>query len=149
MKYLFINGSPNIEGKTAVLAEELFNGYDYETISLVDYRINFYDQEIPGDQFPEILAKVKEADVIALGTPCYWYNMSGAMRTFMDRLYKPSEIHEMHGDLYFIFQGYDVQPWMARDVEKTMESFCEIEGWNYKGMVTSWHEAHLKNLEMK
>lgn len=57
MNILFINGSPNKNGNTATLAELLLQGKKYETLSLVDYRINAYGQSLPGDQFDEVLQK--------------------------------------------------------------------------------------------
>lgn len=39
MKILFINGSPNKNGNTASLADELLKGQEYETLNLVDYKI--------------------------------------------------------------------------------------------------------------
>ena len=35
----------------------LLKGKDYETLNLVDYQINVYGQNIPGDQFEEVLVK--------------------------------------------------------------------------------------------
>lgn len=49
MDILFINGSPNPNGNTAALAQELLKGKEYETINLTDYRINCYGQELEGD----------------------------------------------------------------------------------------------------
>ncbi len=46
---LFVNGSPNRDGNTAALAKELLDGKEYETITLTDYRINFYGQTLDGD----------------------------------------------------------------------------------------------------
>lgn len=60
MKILFLNGSPNPNGNTADLAKVLLKGKDYETLNLVDYQINVYGQNIPGDQFEEVLAKVSQ-----------------------------------------------------------------------------------------
>ena len=45
MKILFVNGSPNKKGNTAQLAAALLEGKEYETLNLVDYRINVYGQE--------------------------------------------------------------------------------------------------------
>ena len=48
MDILFINGSPNPNGNTAALAQELLKGKEYETLNLTDYRINCYGQELEG-----------------------------------------------------------------------------------------------------
>lgn len=38
------------------------------------------------DDVPEIMAKVKEAETIVFATPVYYYEMSGQMKTLLDRL---------------------------------------------------------------
>lgn len=37
------------------------------------------------DDAPEILEKMVQADVIVLATPVYFYNMSGRLKTLIDR----------------------------------------------------------------
>ena len=89
MKILFINGSPNKDGNTKALADTLLKGHEYETLNLVDYQIGVYGQKIAGDQFGEVLDKVKKADVLVIGSPMYWHNICGAVRTMLDRFYGP------------------------------------------------------------
>ena len=38
------------------------------------------------DDVPEIMEKVKNADIIVFATPIYYYEMSGQMKTLLDRL---------------------------------------------------------------
>lgn len=71
MSILFINGSPNKKGNTARLAAALLGSRDYETLNLTDYRINVYGQRLAGDQFDEVMAKIKAADTIVIGSPLY------------------------------------------------------------------------------
>ena len=61
MEILFINGSPEKNGNTAALAKQLLESKEYETVMLTDYRINSYGQKLAGDQFEEVLLKMKEA----------------------------------------------------------------------------------------
>lgn len=68
-KILFINGSPRANGSTAALAKSLLEGHEYETLMLTDYRINAYGQTLAGDQFNEVVSKMKEADILVLGSP--------------------------------------------------------------------------------
>lgn len=67
-KILFINGSPNRDGNTAALAKVLLEGREYETLNLNDYRLNFYGQTLEGDQLDELIAKMKHADIIVMGS---------------------------------------------------------------------------------
>lgn len=86
-KILFINGSPNRDGNTAALAKVLLEGRKYETINLNDYRLNFYGQKLEGDQLDEVIAKMKEADIVVMGSPVYWHNICASVRTLMERFY--------------------------------------------------------------
>ena len=105
-KILFVNGSPNRDGNTATLAKELLEGKEYETIALTDYRINFYGQTLDGDQFDEVYKKMKEADVVVIGSPVYWHNICASMRTLLERFYGPIEPGSFKGKkLFFLYQG--------------------------------------------
>ncbi|MGN0232993.1 MAG: flavodoxin family protein [Bacteroidaceae bacterium] len=86
-KILFVNGSPNPNGNTAALAKVLLEGRQYETLNLNDYRLNFYGQKLEGDQLDEIITKMKEADIIVMGSPVYWHNICASVRTLMERFY--------------------------------------------------------------
>ena len=95
MRILFINGSPNKNGNTAALAETLLNGKEYETLNLTDYRIGSYGQAFEDDQLDEVIAKMKEAEVIAVGSPLYWHNICGSVRNVLDRFYGKVENGEL------------------------------------------------------
>lgn len=142
MKALFINGSPNRNGNTAALAKALFKDTDYETLNLTDYRINTFGQKLPGDQFDEVLNKIKEADVIAIGSPVYWHNICGSVRTLLDRFYGPVPSGSMKGKtLYFLFQGAAPEKWMLDAGEYTMSRFAGLYGFTWGGMAVSAEEA--------
>ena len=87
MNILFINGSPNKNGNTAKVAAELLKNQTYETLNLVDYRINAYGQDLPGDQLDAVLEKIEKADVLVIGSPVYWHNICGSVRNVLDRFY--------------------------------------------------------------
>ncbi|MGI5887805.1 MAG: flavodoxin family protein [Oscillospiraceae bacterium] len=145
MKALFINGSPNKDGNTAHLAKELFGDKPYETLNLTDYRINSYGQTLPGDQFDEVVQKIKEADVIAIGSPVYWHNICGSVRNLLDRFYGPVQSGSMSGKtLYFLHQGAGPEKWMLDASEFTMSRFAKLYGFTWGGMATTAEQA--KNL---
>ena len=141
MKILFVNGSPNPNGSTAELAKTMLKGYDYETLNLVDYQINVYGQSLPGDQFDEVLDKVKSADVLVIGSPLYWHNICGSVRTFLDRCYGPVEPGSLGGKLFFLYQGASPEKWMMDAGEFTIRRFCGLYGLSYQGMATNRKEA--------
>ena len=142
MKILFINGSPNKDGNTKALADTLLKGHEYETLNLVDYQIGVYGQKIADDQFGEVLDKVKKADVLVIGSPMYWHNICGAVRTMLDRFYGPVTSGSLKGKrLFFLFQGAAPEKWMLDAGNFTMSRFAGLYGLTYEGMATNKDEA--------
>ena len=128
MSILFINGSPNPDGNTAGLAKILLNGKNYETLNLTDYVIGVYGQKLPNDQFDEVIAKIKAADVLVIGSPLY-------------RCYGPVGQGELSGKLFFIFQGAAPEKWMLEAGEYTMSRFAGLYGLSYEGMIVNSSDA--------
>ncbi len=142
MKILFINGSPNKKGNTAALAEALLAGKEYETLNLTDYRIGSYGQTFEDDQLVEVIAKMKEAEVVVVGPPLYWHNICGSVRNVLDRFYGLVENGAFSGrKLYFLFQGAAPEKWMLEAGEYTMNRFAKLYGFEYAGMATNKNEA--------
>ena len=141
-RFLFVNASPNANGNTAALAAKTLGGRRFETLNLVDYRVNVYGQKLPGDQFPEVLAKIRAADVIVFGSPVYWHNISGTLRTLIDRFYGAVDRDGLKGKkMAFLFQGQAPQKWMLEAGEYTMKGFASLYGLDYLGMATNAEEA--------
>ena len=141
MNILFINGSPEANGNTAALAQTLLKGYEYKTLNLVEYRINVFGQKLPGDQFEEVLDRIREADVLVIGSPVYWHNICGSVRTLLDRFYGPVEEGSLKGKLFFLFQGAAPEKWMLEAGDYTMDRFARLYGLTYEGMATNQKEA--------
>lgn len=139
---LFINGSPNADGNTAALAKVLLEGRDYETLNLNDYRINFYGQTLPGDQFEEVLGKMKQADVVVMGSPVYWHNICASVRGFIERFYGPVSAGTFKGKkFFFLYQGGAPTRMMIENGEYTMKRFAGMYGFSYEGMANDAAEA--------
>ena len=142
MRILFINGSPNKTGNTAQLAEKLLGGRKYETLNLTDYRIGSYGQNFSDDELDIVISKMKEADVIVIGSPLYWHNICGSVRNVLDRFYGLVSEKDLNGrDMYFLFQGVAPEKWMLEAGEYTMKRFAGLYGMNYRGMATDKTEA--------
>lgn len=142
MSILFINGSPNKNGNTAALAETLMNGKEYQTLHLTDYKLYGYGQDFEDDQFAKIVAKMKSADTIVIGSPVYWHNMCGLVRNLIDRFYGPISEGELGGRKFaFLFQGAAPEKWMLEKAEYTMNRFARMYGMEYIGMATNRAEA--------
>lgn len=144
---LFINGSPERQGNTAKLAAALLKGEKAETLNLTDYRINVYGQKLPGDQFDDVLAMMKKADVLIIGSPVYWHNICGSVRNLLDRFYGPVSQGELSGKkLWFIYQGAAPEQWMMEAGEYTIKRFAGLYGMEYKGMISTVKEAQKKSI---
>lgn len=141
-KVLFINGSPNKNGNTARLAAVLLSGHEYETLNLTDYRIDFYGHVGAEDQLDEVVAKMKSADVVVVGSPVYWHNICASVRTVMERFYGylPSGAFEGR-KLFFVYQGEAPTKMMIEDGEYTMERFAGMYGFDYQGIATDERQA--------
>lgn len=142
MSILFINGSPNKEGNTVKLAGDLLEGKEYDTLHLVDYKIYSYGQEYEDDQFMEVMEKMKQADIIVLGSPLYWHSMSGAVRDLLDRSYGVISEKTFQGKkLFFVFQGASPTREQLAAGDYTIGRYAMLYGMDYQGMATNRTEA--------
>lgn len=142
MSILLINGSPNKNGNTAALAAAILKDKAYEILNLVDYKLYSYGQNFEDDQFQDIFAKMKAADLIIIGSPVYWHNMCGAVRNLLDRFYGPVSTGALSGrKLVFVFQGAAPEKWMLENGEYTMSRFAGMYGMDYVGMASNKKEA--------
>ena len=142
MNILFINSSPNKNGNTAKVAAALLEDKEYETLNLTDYKIYGYGQQFEDDQFMEVIEKIRQADTIVIGSPLYWHNICGSVRTLLDRFYGPVQQNELAGKkLAFVFQGAAPEKWMLEAGEYTMKRFAGLYGMSYIGMATNIKEA--------
>lgn len=98
-----INGSPHRDGTTSIMLKKFLeavnrHGGETELIHLIDKKISpclgCYSKNpklcrypcIQKDDMQKIYPKLIKADAIVFGTPVYWFNMSGLMKNFIDRL---------------------------------------------------------------
>lgn len=149
MSILFINGSPNKNGNTAVLAAALLNGKNYTTLNLTDYVIGAYGQNLPNDGLDTVIHAIEQADTIVVGSPVYWHNICGSVRNVLDRFYGKVENGSLFGrKLYFVFQGAAPEKWMLEAGEYTMKRFAALYGMTYGGMATNKTEAEKLSKEV-
>ncbi|WP_421899269.1 flavodoxin family protein [Maridesulfovibrio sp.] len=102
MKVVALNGSPRKEGNTSILINRVFKELEKESIETE--LINIGGKPVRGciacmkcwekkdghcavknDSLNEWLDKMREADGILLGSPVYCADLSGQMKSFMDR----------------------------------------------------------------
>ena len=102
MKVLVITGSMRKNGNTSILADEFIRGakdagHEAEKVELREKKFGdcFGCRAchknggtcVQKDDMADVLAKVQEADVIALASPMYYFTWTGLMKRFLDRTY--------------------------------------------------------------
>ena len=106
-KVVILNGSPRRAGNTAALAAEFTRGAKEVGNTVVEFFLDSMDihgckgcfgghssRECPcvqKDDMARIYPAVKDCDVVVLASPLYYWNMSGQLRTAVDRLFALEE----------------------------------------------------------
>jgi multimeric flavodoxin WrbA len=96
IKFLILNGTLKLKDKfshTRTLCEFLMpflnaEGAEGEIVDLVEYQINpgVETHEGEGDEWPEILNKVLEANIIIFATPIWWGTHSSITQRIIERM---------------------------------------------------------------
>lgn len=106
-KIVILNGSPRRNGNTAELVKEFAKGAQEAGHTVTEFFLSGMDihgckgcfgghssKECPcvqQDGMNQIYPAVRACDVIVLATPLYYWNMSGQIRTAIDRLFALEE----------------------------------------------------------
>ena len=148
-KVLIISASLRGGSNSDILAKECEKGakeagHDTEYISLkskeIKYCIGCLSCQKTGacvlkDDVADIMAKVKDAEVIVYATPIYYYEMCGQMKTLLDRLNPLYSTEYSFRDIYMIATA-------AENDENAFEKACNgLQGW-----VDCFEKASLKGL---
>lgn len=106
-KIVILNGSPRKNGNTSALVKAFTEGAESAGNTVTEFFLD--SMEIHGckgcfgghsskecpcvqkDDMAQIYPAVKECDVVVLATPLYYWNMSGQIRTAIDRLFALEE----------------------------------------------------------
>lgn len=108
----------------------------------MDLKVYDYGQHFDDDQFDYVLQKIGAADVLVMGSPVYWHDISGMMRNLLDRFYGPVPEGSMAPKrLFFLFQGAAPTPDMLHRGEFTMSRFASLYGFTWEGMANNIAEA--------
>lgn len=106
-KIIILNGSPRRDGNTSELVKKFTEGAQSVGNTVTEFFLDKMDirgckgcfsghssRECPcvqKDDMAKIYPAVRECDVIVLATPLYYWNMSGQIRTAIDRLFALEE----------------------------------------------------------
>ena len=136
-KILFMNSSPNRDGNTYRIGEELLKDKEHDVLQMADYRISQYGQVFDDDEIKDVLKKIDECEVLVIGSPVYWYTVSGMLKTFIDRLYMLPEAEALRGKkLYLFAQGSAPSSDTVKSIEFLSNRLSYLMGMELKGVVT-------------
>lgn len=106
-KIVILNGSPRKKGNTSALAAEFARGAREAGHTVTEFFLDSMDihgckgcfgghgsRECPcvqKDDMMQIYPAVRECNVVVLASPLYYWNMSGQIRTAVDRLFALEE----------------------------------------------------------
>lgn len=79
--------------------------------------------------------KIKEYDTLVIGSPVYWYTVSGLLKTFIDRFYMLPEAEVLNGkNLYLFAQGSGPDSDTVKSITFLANRLCTLMGMNLKGV---------------
>ncbi len=155
-KILVLSGSPRIHGNSSILCDEFIRGareagHKTEKIDVASKKISgclgcnacFRNGGtcIQKDDMKEIEEKMKEADVIVLSSPIYFYSMSAQLKALIDRTY--SFYQKLAGKtFYFIFSCFAPEKSYTETMLASLRGFTccvpdSIEGGVVMGLGTN------------
>ena len=148
-KVLIISASFRPHSNSDTLAREVERGavdagHEVEFINLKDKDIRYclgcsscqkIFKCVQKDDMAELLKKVKNSDVLVFATPIYFYEMSGQLKTFLDRCNPLYKSEYKFRDVYLITTSQDKAP-HASDTATT-----GVLGW-----VTCFDKANLASV---
>lgn len=138
---IFVNASANKNGNTFAYAQNLLEGYRYQQLNLVDYKIYPLGANFTDDQFNQVYQQISQYDVIVIGTPVYWHTVSGALKNFLDRTYEKEGENKLKGKtLIFIVQGFDPTPISIEQMDFMMQRFANKYDLDFVGIAHNRQE---------
>lgn len=136
-KILVISTSPRMGGNSETLAEEFIRGakeagHETEKVCLYDKTIGFCkgclacqqtETCVIHDDAAAIIDQMRQADVVVFATPVYFYEMSGQMKTLLDRTNPLFPGEYSFRDIYLLAASADEE-------EASMDGAVKgLEGW--------------------
>lgn len=135
-KIIFMNGSPNKNGNTFRIGEELLKNKSHDVLHMVDYRVDQYGVVTEADEIAKLLKQLEDKKTIVIGAPVYWYTVGGILKTFIDRLYMLPESEVLKGKkLYFFAQGSAPDEGTVKTIEHLASRVAELMGMDLKSVI--------------
>ncbi len=160
-KVLIISTSLRNNANSEILARETERGakdagHEVEFVTLKDKQINFckgcmacqkIGKCVINDDANEITLKMKDADVIVWATPVYYYEMSGQMKTLIDRANSLFATGKNFSETYVITTSADTSKGVAQTVLNGINGWIacfdnlELKGYVEAGGLEESNEA--------
>ncbi|MEI7424847.1 MAG: flavodoxin family protein [Candidatus Staskawiczbacteria bacterium] len=141
MKTLLISGSPR-KGNTEFILNKIYDSLngEKELVLLKNKNIQhcrgcFACKEtkrcVMNDDMAEILDKMVWADTIVIGTPSYYYNVSGLLKDFMDRTIPLYETGKFTNKKIVVTVTYGEEDEGNKMVGNMIKAFADINEMNF------------------
>ena len=132
-------------------------GHEVEKISLAGKNIQFckgclacqqLGRCVINDDVNDIMAKVLKADVVAWATPIYYYEMSGQMKTLIDRMNAMYPLDYQFRDVYLLTTAAENEEQTPKRAESGLMGWIEcfpksrLAGTLFCGDVNDAREIH-------
>ena len=149
-KVLFMNCSPNKDGNTFRIGKSLLDGVEHDILQMSDYKISQYGAVYEDDQIKEVFNKIKDYDTLVIGSPVYWYKVSGILKTFIDRLYMLPEAEILRGKkLYLFAQGSAPDEDTVKSIKFLASKVAYLMGMQLESVVVDTDSGNKILSEMK
>ena len=145
---MLINGSPRPNGNTETLFDGMIRGINAAGNHAVKYNLREMDINqcmgcfacmsgngcVQKDDMQRILQTYEEADVLVFGSPLQWMQVTGSMKTMLDRLLTAVAQKKQKKDAFLVMTaGAPTEIFEEAEIVKFYAHFVESMGWTDKG----------------
>ncbi len=124
-KIIILSGSPRKNGNTELLVKSFTEGAklknEVEVISVREYKVepctgcnacrkNEEHKCFQNDDMKEIFYKLKDADILVIASPVYFYGVSAQLKAIIDRFHSPQRNNIGIKGLALLLVGADSMP---------------------------------------
>ena len=149
-KIFIVSSSPRKDGNSDTLANEFARGaaeagHEVMKVNVRDLDLKFclgclycqeHDRCVINDSMNVICPQVQSSDVLVFATPVYYYEMSGQLKTFLDRLNPLFLRKNKFKEVYLLATAAEDEPTTTDGVQKGVEGWIEcFEGVKLKRVI--------------
>ena len=159
MNVLAISSSPRPNSNSRTLLDEIVRGIEKRGIHTVQYhdvaKMNIAPckacnscrgEKSPGvcvikDDMAQVADAVRQADVVFMATPLYWWNISAQLKLVIDRLYALEGKDWKGKTIYLIVTGQsDTDDVGYKVILQSFNAICEYLNITLKSFIVSAHD---------